>query len=300
MSNCKLVIICATQRCGSTMIVDDFRSTGVLGYPEEYFIPWTSRKLDQPINNYNKILENSKTANGVSSIKIMADQLESIENQLVDVFDDQELENVLYPRCKKLFEGAKFITIDRIDIVAQAVSRYMAKATGKNHFVAPLSSYIPGNVTEDNSEYNKSVKINNNEINKHVINIAKEKSIWSKVLSSWNENIEEQLIYENCINERTYLERIVNKLHLGEYQIEPRNIKKIGNERNEEMIRDYSLNKTPSTTEVSEEMINEIRDVGFDIWDLNRKSSVRLLGLVKKMRPNSPGVIEKLKNVEYL
>jgi LPS sulfotransferase NodH len=29
------IILCATQRCGSTMVIEDMRNTGVLGMPEE-------------------------------------------------------------------------------------------------------------------------------------------------------------------------------------------------------------------------------------------------------------------------
>jgi len=86
----KLIVICATQRCGSTMVVEDMRATGVLGVPEEYFIPWkTSNEDIDWSQQLRQIEKKSSTDNGVAAVKIMANQLLDIENCLRDSWDDE-------------------------------------------------------------------------------------------------------------------------------------------------------------------------------------------------------------------
>lgn len=41
------ILLCATQRCGSTMIVEDMRNSEVLGAPREHFLPWAAAKEDK-------------------------------------------------------------------------------------------------------------------------------------------------------------------------------------------------------------------------------------------------------------
>lgn len=293
MSNNKLIILCATQRCGSTMIVDDFRGTGVLGKPEEYFIPWTAGNIENPIKVFQDILNISKTDNNISTIKVMADQLEHIERQLEGIVDiTSEGNNMTYPRCRELFKDAIFIRIDRIDSVSQATSRYIAKLTGKNHFVDSSSEYIPGNTIHSNKDYNSSIEFDESALDEHVISIAKEKAIWSKVMNEWGFKYTFSLSYEDCINDRSYLQDIMSSLNLTG-TINKRKIKKIGNKKNEDIIDKY-IKTNNETIKIKNNIINEIRDIGYSIWEKDIKSARRLLNLVLKLRPNSPNVRKKI------
>lgn len=292
-NNNKLIILCATQRCGSTMIVDDFRGTGVLGKPEEYFIPWTAGNIENPIKVFQDILKISKTDNNVSTIKVMADQLEYIERQLEGIIEiNSDGNSMTYPRCRELFKDATFIRIDRIDSVSQATSRYIAKLTGKNHFVDSSSEYIPGNTIHSNKDYNSTITFDESALDEHVISIAKEKALWSKVMKEWGFEYTLSLSYEDCINDRSYLEKIMSNLDLTG-DISERKIKKIGNEKNQEIIKKY-ISSTNKTTKINDNIINEIRDVGYNIWEKDIGSAKRLLKLVLKLRPNSPNVRKKI------
>jgi len=67
------IILCATQRCGSTLIVEDMRNCKELGNPEEYFIPWNNPASHSSWKqSYLPICKKAKGVNGVSSVKIMA------------------------------------------------------------------------------------------------------------------------------------------------------------------------------------------------------------------------------------
>ena len=66
------IILCATQRCGSTMIVEDMRNTGVLGMPEEWFIPWQKDRSDEDLaKDLASIRRRASSQNGVCAIKVM-------------------------------------------------------------------------------------------------------------------------------------------------------------------------------------------------------------------------------------
>lgn len=286
----KLIILCATQRCGSTMIVDDFRSTDVLGKPEEYFIPWTGGQIEDPLKSFENIKKMSQTENGVSVIKVMADQLFYIERQLEKVFEIDESVEGSYMRCALLFKDATFIRIDRIDSVAQATSRYIAKKTGKNHFLDTSSEYIPGNTIYSNENYNANVEFDSNALDKHVIDIAKEKALWSRVMSDWNCQYAFSLSYENCINDRSYLNSIIKYFDLNCESINERKIKKIGNNKNEEIINNYINMPINEVNSFNNSLINEIRDVGYKVLELDNNLAKRLLKIVLKLRPNSPKV----------
>ena len=114
----KLIILCSTQRCGSTMIVSDFRSTNKLGLPEEYFIPWKPDTTNDWYKAYERILQTSSTENGVSCIKVMANQLPSIESCLkatAEVAPEHTPSDktYLFPHVREAFKNAYFIRIRR-------------------------------------------------------------------------------------------------------------------------------------------------------------------------------------------
>lgn len=129
------IILCATQRCGSTMVIEDMRNTGVLGMPEEWFIPWQQGRSGEDLTaSLANIRKRARTANGISAIKVMANQLHGIENNLKHVIKPPP--GPMFFRFHKVFENAVWVWLRRDDIVAQAVSRVMAKQTGINHATA--------------------------------------------------------------------------------------------------------------------------------------------------------------------
>lgn len=126
------IVLCATQRCGSTLVVEDMRNTGVLGRPEEWFIPWKSHKTGQ---NWKAALagihKRARSENGVTAVKIMANQLSEIDTCL-STFAPSARQG-LFPHVAETFADAVWIWLRRDDIVLQAISRLMAQQTGINH-----------------------------------------------------------------------------------------------------------------------------------------------------------------------
>ena len=291
-----LIILCGTQRCGSTMIVADFRATGVLGNPEEYFIPWTSQQLDNPIQHFNGILQEASTSNGNASIKIMANQLAYIENNLAKNANlklNSNEESFIYPRVKKLLGGAIFVKINRLDIVAQAVSRLMSERTGKNHFIVAESDYIPGNGTLSNDKYNDDVEFNKQYLDNQVIEIVKENAKWDSVLRNW-EQTPSNLVYETCIDDLSYLSALGEQLELDidVSNFTERKIKKIGNNKNTDFIIKYSLDESSAILESTE--IDLLIDSALYIEKSNTVLAMHMMKLAYKFRPTGPFIKKKI------
>lgn len=213
----KLIILCATQRCGSTMIVEDLRNTNVMGKAEEYFIPWLPEKDIDWVENFQSILKRSKTVNGVSVIKVMANQLKNIEACLEKSSLEPDVYGI-FPYVRRLFKDAKFIRIKRDSIARQAISRVIAKKTGVNHALHNNDAdYKPGNLLKENeASYSQNIKYNNEDIDAEVINISKESLLWDETLRSWNVNSPLELHYEQvCRTYPNYLSRVSNYIKVS-------------------------------------------------------------------------------------
>lgn len=246
MKNNKLVILCATQRCGSTMVVEDLRSTGVLGKAEEYFIPWLPEKQVDWLSNFESIIKRSKTENGISSIKIMANQLQNIEACLTNSNFEEKLNDVMFPYLRTLLKGAVFIRIKRDGVVRQAISRVIAQKTGVNHALNNYDTdYRPGNLLKNNNlNYSCSVGFDGEDIDAEVLNIAKETLLWDEVLKSWNINSPLDLHYEQiCKSYPKYINRVVNYVGISSIDLDglpkTRNLKKLSSDKNEELVTSY-------------------------------------------------------------
>lgn len=245
----KLIILCATQRCGSTMIVEDMRATGVMGIPEEYFIPWDPSKSDIDwAKQLEQIARKSATDNNVASVKIMANQLASIENCLKNSWSgDEPNQTGMFPYFRELTRPANFVFIRRDSIVRQAISRGMSRQTGINHATEKKEDdHFAGNLMKGyEASYNAKVRYDQSIIDSDVIAIAKENLIWESFFKSWGITHPLSLRYEEiCKNSPGYLTRIAKacKLELNEEQLpKDRKMVRLSNSKNDEWTSAYML-----------------------------------------------------------
>ncbi|MFD1812807.1 trehalose 2-sulfotransferase [Rhodococcus gannanensis] len=158
MSEPSSYLVCASQRSGSTLLVESLRATTVAGNPEEYFqyLPSTSRS-PQPRQWFEGITDESvlsllapleqgivdtrtseqwrdqlrslgKTPNGVWGGKLMWNQVPLVLDRAAGLRDRSgeglraALDDILGP-------GLTFVHVFRGDVVAQAVSMWRAVQT---------------------------------------------------------------------------------------------------------------------------------------------------------------------------
>ena len=176
------LVIAATQRCGSTMILEDLRNACVFGMPEEYFIPWYGNASRINIqSSLQAIARKSRGPNNFNSVKIMADQLKHIENKLSEQLSVSCDEQQFMPNVAALFKEAKWVFVQRKDVLRQAISRHMSAETNVNHATQSADdSHFAGNLMKGySSSYNKNAQYSFDKIKKHCQNIVLENITWS-------------------------------------------------------------------------------------------------------------------------
>ncbi len=123
----KRYVICTTPRSGSNHLCSLLESSGKMGHPSEFFnLQGTVHQLSEKhqliekgstlkLNNYlSHIIDTHSTPNNTFGIKIFFNQLEKF---------------ISFPEIKELFQQSKFIFLTRKNIIAQAISMFIAEET---------------------------------------------------------------------------------------------------------------------------------------------------------------------------
>ena len=122
-------VICATPRCGSSLLCETLAETGLAGYPGELASKawrrmdgWSSRE------NLFETKDQRTTPNGVFGVKLMWSQFDETHKCFASHPDFAGL--AMDQLFQKLLPGIKYIWIRRRDKEAQAVSLAIAQQTG--------------------------------------------------------------------------------------------------------------------------------------------------------------------------
>jgi LPS sulfotransferase NodH len=135
-------IICTTPRSGSVLLCDALASTGIAGYPEEYFYEasepeWAARwgVANGSYAEYvDAALQHGSTRNGVFGAKMMWSLLDRFVSEMRSIpqYSGFTVPNML----RVIFPNLHYIWLTRRDKVAQAVSHWRAIQTGRWHVSA--------------------------------------------------------------------------------------------------------------------------------------------------------------------
>lgn len=239
--NMKKIIILSTQRSGSTMVCDDFEGTGVLGRPSEYFINAIENfELNNSENSKALLKEVDKKGsgrNGVTSVKIMSNQIQSI----IEIILDSKLISETRPdyAFKEYFQSAFFVRVNRLDKVAQAVSRLSASKTGIYH-TSDRSDDLKGMLGKlsDQDRDESELTIEDYEIEEEIRNIEKEEKYLTALCNKLNINVV-GVNYENCIDNQNYLDTIGKILGINSLEKKQRRLKKVSGQKTNNIIENY-------------------------------------------------------------
>lgn len=211
------------------------RNTGVLGQPEEWFIPWDPRKADHDWKAALQSVEKRASGeNGVNAVKIMANQLFRVDGCLSSFITPKPTGD--FPHLAAAFDGAFWVWLRREDVVFQAISRLMAQQTGINHATGRADDkHFAGNLARGyDSSYNAGTQYRYGAILRHVTAITLENLAWKRFFAGHGitplELVYEQVIDDPAMTHLDLMARGIGQIEPPERQ--PRRMVKLANEKN--------------------------------------------------------------------
>ncbi|NET45682.1 Stf0 family sulfotransferase [Okeania sp. SIO2B3] len=125
----KTYVICTTARSGSNLLCDLLMSSKMMGSPKEIL---NVDSMLRPFCEKNGLFEDNYRVSMNTYLELVIEQFSSKNNVFgMKVLFDQLQPFLKLKAVKQLLEQSKFIWLVRRDIVAQAVSMYIAKVTNE-------------------------------------------------------------------------------------------------------------------------------------------------------------------------
>ena len=222
------LVILATQRSGSTLLCRDLAASGVVGSPKEHFIPvfraYNSGNYPEgTFETPQQIQKRIQDDEGIWSVKIMADQLQSISDVSQGLKKGTGVSVLELPSqyLTDMLGESLVLRVRRNDQIAQAISRHVATERGWHHSfelaaepraVEPVEKY----------DFQK--------ISKHLQNIKREERFLDDFCSKTMPGLKPiVLVYEEFgfDDSRSHVSRIVGLLGLGSKPLLDRNMKRV-------------------------------------------------------------------------
>ncbi|WP_304731669.1 Stf0 family sulfotransferase [Parvibaculum sp.] len=264
------IILCATQRCGSTLVCEDLRNNG-LGLAEEYFGQFVDRPDVEAEQMLAAVRKRGTDENGVFSVKIMA----SYAGKVVDILrGDAPADTTLWQPLVKSYPGATWVYISRRSIVRQAISRVISRKSGINHVLKEDDAKIrPGRSIVSATGFEANVAVTPQEISRACMNIVREHELWERFFRE--NNIEPVRIeYEDVAAGISYLERIVERLGMDKPHLNSeRALLRLSGNSNEEAFDLFMADTKPrapaepAKSDASKKSwIESVKDVARNRW----------------------------------
>ena len=238
------IIIVATQRSGSTMVCDDLRGTGQLGWPTEIYDNLMNKEplsAEELFSAYSEQINHVTTANNICAFKIMANQLSYIDalHHKINALTPKKYSN--YELIKKTYADAIWVKIERKEKVRQAISRLLAVHTDTYHLAENNKNLKDiGKLISDKRQLDHSkVCYSFSAIEHEIENINSEGAILDEFFSAIGES-PITVNYETAIHDRSYITDIAEQLNLSNVIVSERNLMPLSNDTNEKWFERYN------------------------------------------------------------
>jgi LPS sulfotransferase NodH len=126
-------VVCATPRSGSSLLDEALKNTGIMGIPDEYFLPrnqcqWQRDWNTPTFSEYlTEVLRRGTSPNGVFGMKMMWGYFNHFSKQIQHLPGNHY--RTTHERLTSTFPELSYIWIRRRDKVRQAVSHAKARQT---------------------------------------------------------------------------------------------------------------------------------------------------------------------------
>src|SRR5436305_11544080 len=142
-------LICATPRSGSSFLGEALRNTGLIGIPEEYFLPPNKRRWQNAWNTPTfseymaEVFRRGTSLNGVFGVKLMWGYFGQFRKQIQHLPGNRY--QTTHEGLNSVFPKLSYVWMRRRDKVRQAVSH--AKARQTNVGIVP-DEFVPKTIRE--------------------------------------------------------------------------------------------------------------------------------------------------------
>lgn len=249
----KKIIICATARCGSTLLCRELEATGVMGKPKEYYIPAKNIDTAEKASAFwENVIQKARSENGVFAIKVMQQQWPVVERlhtylKKPDSLLEKKLnqfKTVIFAKKQQLamdnfysfYKEATWIFLRREDRLYQAISREMARQTKVCHILKPgASDKSIGKALawEQADNYNQQAIYKPQALQTHLQEIRQEEQAWMDFFKQYKLSPLE-LSYEKFVHSKDYLNILAKKVGVEIKELADIAVMQVRNELNDE------------------------------------------------------------------
>lgn len=230
------ILLCGTWRCGSTMVCEDLANSQALGIPNETLCRWDEKDTTQNWKDtLDEVREGASTSNGVFSTKLMAAHMVKINFCLSSFVDPSPAVGAL-PYLASAFRDPLWVWIERNDVIAQAISSFVAVKTGTYHLITNKRGYLPGKANKNRPDV---IPYDFDGILKHWSTLRRHNLMWESFFRT-NKISPMRLSYEDAA-ERPVAPQIaeIAGIQLQNFD-STRNLRKLADERSVEMHDRFS------------------------------------------------------------
>jgi LPS sulfotransferase NodH/SAM-dependent methyltransferase len=205
------IIVCATQRTGSTLVCEDLRNNG-LGNAEEHFLPFVADHSSPPENILSAVARAFCDAGGICSVKIMASYATLLDSRLRTT----ELRAPDEPALRALatmYDNVVWVYVTRRSQVRQAISRVLSRKRGINHLIAREEMGLrPGKSVVAGPDIQLgNVSATADELADNCLDILREVELWERFFAT-NAISPIRVVYEDIAASTEYIKLVGNSV----------------------------------------------------------------------------------------
>ncbi|TXH71784.1 MAG: hypothetical protein E6Q83_00780 [Thiothrix sp.] len=254
----KKIVICATQRSGSTMLCKELEATTVLGCPQEVYINPQVTNLSEAQSFITRIKQICQSSNEVFAVKVMQSQwlkvnhvhsFEKYNSSSLNLFfkkyrAKKSIDSLLSSQVMHFYDfykDATWIFLRRRDYLYQAISREMADQTKVCHVLNTDDAEKTAGIgrrsainLDESSNYNQKAIYKAANIQRRIKEIRNEEIAWLYFFENYKLNPIE-LFYEDIVDDKLYLRTIAARVGVKlPKQLSPIPLVKVRNALNDE------------------------------------------------------------------
>lgn len=200
------LLICATQRSGSTLVAELLAQTGLAGNPDEHLLLWQREPEGLPaahwLETLQRTIDRGIGSNGIFSCKVMASYFPAAMGRLRVIPGGEDLTD--WQIAERAFLKPAVVRVRRRDRLRQAISTAIAEATGVWHMArrdGERDPFLRGALSPRRDDHARDVPFDYERIRAHLAGIEAGERYWDETFAAHGVTPIE-IVYEEFVQDR--------------------------------------------------------------------------------------------------